>query len=602
MAARPSIREGIYALLSAVEIDTKEGGRCHVDPWMSQRLVIDAVARGLEEDVHEFVVLKCRQVAITTVCSVIELFWALANPGVQGAIIADRTDNLERLRRIFAALLETLPPEWKSPEHRLIKDNRNSMVFANRSVIDLMAAATNPDLGASRALNMAHMTECAQWKSLAGVESLKASLARLNPSRLYIWESIANGYNWWFNHCQQAKKDRHMRFIFIGFWANPTYAIPKTDPDYKIYWDGHLTDEELTLARQVKKQYGVTVTPEQVAWWRRESEFSAPEYMERHYPWTERQCFVASGSSFFPARRTLEIHESLTDGAPYKGYKYIFEDAFLGSRIVQTTNRDEVMLRVWEPPEEKGVYTIGGDPSGGGGGDANDHAIQVMRCYADRLVQVAEFASNKPLTYQFAWVLSHLAGAYRDHLANIEVSGVGAAVLPEVRNLRQLAERGILQAEQDSDQILNMIGAVRWFLYRRADTLGGAGNVIAWKTNQDNKHYVYSELRDSLMLRRVEFRSIRLVQQMQAIVEEEGWIGAGPDTGENDDLVSAMVLAHHTWTEWRRAGLIARNLTWDSVKGEPPPQNAGTVLSFAFSEHIRRINSKVGARARAEKF
>jgi hypothetical protein len=147
-----------------------------------------------------------------------------------------------------------------------------------------------------------------------------------------------------------------------------------------------------------------------------------------------------------------------------------------------------------------------------------------------------------------------------------------------------------------------MIGAVRWFLYRRADTLGGAGNVIAWKTNQDNKHYVYSELRDSLMLRRVEFRSIRLIQQMQAIIEEEGWIGAGPDTGENDDLVSAMVLAHHTWTEWRRAGLIARNLTWDSVKGDPPPQNAGTVLSFAFSEHMRRINSRAQSKARAEKF
>ena len=602
MATKPSIRQGIYALLSAVEIDTKEEGRCHIDPWMSQRLVIDAIAKGLEEGVHEFVVLKCRQVAITTVCSVIELFWALANPGVQGAIIADRTDNLERLRRIFAALLETLPAEWRSPEHRLTQNNRNGMTFANRSVIDLMAAASNPDLGASRALNMMHATECAQWKSLAGVESLKASLARLNPSRLYVWESIANGFNWYYNFCEQAKKDRHMKFIFIGFWANPTYSIPKSDPDFKVFWDGHLTDEELTLARQVKRHYGVIVKPEQVAWWRRESEFRNPEYMERHYPWTERQCFVASGSSFFPAGRTLEIHEALAEGAPYKGYRYHFEDAFLGSRIVQTTNRDEVMLRVWEPPEEKGVYVIGGDPSGGGGGDANDHAIQVMRCYADRLVQVAEFQSNRPLTYQFAWVLSHLCGAYRDHLANIEVSGVGAAVMPEVRNLRQLAERGILQAEQESDQILNMIGAVRWFLYRRADTLGGAGNVVNWKTNQDNKHYIYSSLRDSLMLRRVEFRSIRLVSQMQAIVEDDGWIGAGPDTGEGDDLCSAMVLAHHTWVEWRRAGLIARNLTWDSVKGDPPAQNAGTMLSFAFSEHMRRINARVGAKARAEKF
>ena len=594
--SRPSIRNGIYDLLSAVEIDTKEEGRCHVEPWLSQRLVIDAVAKGLEEGVHEFVVLKCRQVAITTVCSVIELFWALANPGVQGAIIADRTDNLERLRRIFAALLETLPPEWRSGDSRLVANNRNGMVFANKSVIDLMAAASNPDLGASRALNMMHATECGQWKSLAGVESLKASLARINPRRLYIWESIANGFNWYYNFCQQAKQDRHMKFIFVGFWANPTYAIAKSDPDYKVYWDGKLTEDEIKRARHVKKAYGITIQPEQIAWWRREAEFSAEEYMYRHYPWNERECFIASGSSFFPAARTLELSETLADGPPYQGYRYIFEDAFLGSRIEQTTNRDEVMLRVWEPPEPKGMYVIGGDPSGGGAGDANDHAIEVFRCYADRLVQVAEFQSNRPLTYQFAWVLAHLCGAYKDHLANMEVSGVGAAVLPEVRNLRQLAERGIIQAEPDSNNILNMIGAVRWFLYRRADTLGGAGNVIAWKTNADNKMHVYSALRDSLMLRRLELRSIRLVRELQAVVEDEGWIGAGPDTGENDDLVSASVLAHHTWIEWRRAGLINQGITWESVKGDRPPQNAGTMLSFAFSEHIRKINQKSARR------
>ena len=599
----PSIRQGIYDLLSAVEIDTKEEGRTHVEPWLSQRLVIDAVAKGLNEGVHEFVVLKCRQVAITTVCSVIELFWALANPGVQGAIIADRTDNLERLRRIFAALLETLPSEWRSGNSRLIANNRNGMVFANKSVIDLMAAASNPDLGASRALNMMHATECGQWKSLAGVESLKASLARINPNRLYIWESIANGFNWFYNHCQQAKQDRHMKFIFVGFWANPTYAIPKTDPDYRTYWDGKLTEDEIAKARYVRREYGITVKPEQIAWWRREAEYSAEEYMYRHYPWNERECFIASGSSFFPAQRTLELNESLTSGPPYKGYKYSFEDAFLGSSIAQTTKREDVMLKVWEPPGPQGVYVIGGDPSGGGGGDANDHAIEVFRCYADRLVQVAEFQSNKPLTYQFAWVLSHLCGAYKDHLANIEVSGVGAAVIPEVRNLRQLAERGILQGEPGTENILNMIGAVRWFLYKRADTLGGAGNVIAWKTNQDNKSMVYSALRDSIMLRRVEFRSIRLVEELQAVVEEDsGWIGAGPDTGVNDDLVSATVLAHHTWTEWRRAGLIARKLTWDSVKGERPPQDAGTVLSFAFSEHIRKINQKANTKSMTEKF
>jgi hypothetical protein len=597
----PTIRQGIYDLLTSVEIDTKELGRARVEPWLSQRLVVDAVAKGLQEGVHEFVVLKCRQVAITTVCSVIELFWALANPGVQGAIIADRTDNLERLRRIFASLLETLPPEWRSPEHKLIQNNRAGMAFANRSVIDLMAAASNPDLGASRALNMLHATECGTWKSLAGVESLKASLARQNPHRLYVWESIANGFNWYYNFCQQAKADRHMRFIFIGFWANPTYSIPKTDQDYKTYWDGRLTEQEIIDARYVKQQYNYVVKPEQIAWWRRESEFRAEEYMHRHYPWHERQCFVASGSGFFPAQRTLEISEQLSPTSPpYKGYRYTFDEKFLSSKIEQIGDPDEAMLKVWEPPEAGGIYVIGVDPSGGGGGESNDHAIEVLRCYADKVVQVAEFQTNKPLTYQLAWVLAHLAGAYRDHLANLEVTGVGAAVLPEVRNLRQLAERGILAGAPEAGNILDMIGQVRWFLYKRPDTLGGAGNVIAWKANADNKHQVFSELRDSLMLRRLEIRSPRLIAQMQAIVEDEGWLGAGPDTGENDDLVSALVLAHHAWVEWRRPGLVARNLTWESVKGDQKPGDMGTVLSFAFSQHLAMINRK--SRERREKF
>jgi hypothetical protein len=596
-----TLRQGIYDLLQSVEITTKEYGKAHVEPWPSQRMVIDGVCQGLADGVHTFVILKSRQMAITTVCSCIELFWALANPGTQGAIIADRTDNLERLRRIFADLLGTLPPEWKSAEHKLIVNNRTGMAFANRSVIDLLAAGNNPDLGASRALNMMHATECSLWRSLAGVESLKASLARENPNRLFIYESIANGLNWFYNFCQQAKQDRHMKFIFCGFWSNPTYRIPKDDSDYKIYWDNKLMDGELERARFVKQNYGVTIQPEQIAWWRRENEFRADEYMLRHYPWTEKECFIASGSGFFPAARTMEISEQLSPTSPpYKGYRYSFDEKFLASRIEMVRNPDDAMLKVWEPPDPKGIYVIGIDPSGGGGGDSDDHAIEVLRCYADKVVQVAEFQSNRPMTYQLAWVLAHLAGSYKDHIANLEVSGIGAAVLPEVRNLRQLAERGIIQGETGSEKILDYIGAVRWFLYKRPDSLGGAGSVIAWKANQDNKHQIYSELRDSLMLRRLEIRSPRLVAQMQAIIEDEGWIGAGPDTGENDDLVSGLVLAHHAWVEWRRPMLVARGLTWESVKGERPPQNMGTLLSFAFSQKIASINRK--SRERRETF
>jgi|AmaraimetFIIA100_FD_contig_41_27047186_length_405_multi_5_in_0_out_0_2 hypothetical protein len=36
---------------------------------------------------------------------------------------------------------------------------------------------------------------------------------------------------------------------------------------------------------------------------------------------------------------------------------------------------------------ERAIYCIGIDPSGGGG-DPDDHAIEVLRCYADKVVQV----------------------------------------------------------------------------------------------------------------------------------------------------------------------------------------------------------------------
>jgi hypothetical protein len=595
-----TMRQGIYALLSAVQLDTKEEGRTHVKPWPSQRIIIDGICKGLSEGCHEFVILKSRQMACTTVCSVIELFWALANPGTQGAMIADRGDNLERLRRIFASLLETLPSEWRDAEHRLLVNNRTGMTFANRSVIDLLAAGNNPDLGASRALNMIHATECALWKSLAGVESLKASMARLNPNRLYVWESIANGLNWYYRYCKQAKVDRHMRFIFVGFWANPTYTIPKSDPDFRIYWEGGtLTEEEIKRARFVKENYGYTIKPEQIAWWRREAEFKADEYMLRHYPWTETECFIASGSGFFPAKRTMEIAEAMGDGIPYQGYKYIFTEDFLTSRIERTLERDEVTLRVWEPPVPEGRYVIGVDPSGGGTDEASDHAIEVFRCYADRIVQVAEFQDNKPLTYHCAWVLAHLAGAYRNHIANLEVTGVGAAVMPEVRNLRLLAERGIIQAGNNGN-ILDMIGCVHWFLYNRADSLGGAGNVINWKTNFDNRNMVYSELRDTLMKGQIEIRSSQTIAQMQAIVFDQGTIGAGGDTAEKDDLVDAIVLAHHTWVRWIRDGMVANGQTWARVHETAPRGDAGTVLSDAVSRFWIQVHGK--ARERRERF
>jgi hypothetical protein len=145
-----------------------------------------------------------------------------------------------------------------------------------------------------------------------------------------------------------------------------------------------------------------------------------------------------------------------------------------------------------------------------------------------------------------------------------------------------------------------MIGCVHWFLYNRADSLGGAGNVINWKTNFDNRNMVYSELRDTLMKGQIEIRSSHTIAQMQAIVFDQGTIGAGGDTAEKDDLVDAIVLAHHTWVRWIRDGMVANGQTWARVHETAPRGDAGTVLSDAVSRFWIQVHGK--ARERRERF
>jgi hypothetical protein len=55
---------------------------------------------------------------------------------------------------------------------------------------------------------------------------------------------------------------------------------------------------------------------------------------------------------------------------------------------------DDVRLRVWEDPAPTGQYVIGCDPAWGRNDWADRSSISVWRCFADKLIQVAEYADS----------------------------------------------------------------------------------------------------------------------------------------------------------------------------------------------------------------
>ena len=80
------------------------------------------------------------------------------------------------------------------------------------------------------------------------------------------------------------------------------------------------------------------------------------------------------------------------------------------SKSLPPDRYNEVDLRVWEEPVPGARYAIGFDPAYGRNDNADNNVICVARCFADKWVQVAEYASNNHTAGQSAWVMAHLAG------------------------------------------------------------------------------------------------------------------------------------------------------------------------------------------------
>ena len=585
-------------------IDSKETGVSPLKLYGSQTRFLDELCEGLDRGVRHFVCLKARQLGISTVSLAIDLFWILVHDGLQGALITDTDENRVKFRILLERYLESLPLGMRSG---IIRHNKSNLVLKNGSVLDYVVAGgrkTGGGLGRSRAWNFVHATECSGWGSEAGYASMIAALAQKHPDRLYIFESTARGYNLFWDIWQEAQKDTlTQKAFFIGWWSNENYAFKETSREYKHYWDGKPDDGEAALMKEVRDQYAVTVKPEQLAWhrWMRTAKISADDLMAQEYPWTEEQAFVMTGKNFFPNSRLNEdirwVHENKI---LFKAYAYHMGENFLATTVEPVQRSGLADLRVWEEPHPNGFYVMGVDPAYGRADYQDNHCVQIYRCYADCLVQVAEYASVNPETYQLAWVMAHLAGCYKNIWINIEVNGPGPAAMRELKHLRELMDQGQLQQAAADRKLENVLGNMRWYLYHRPDSLG-AGYAYGWKTTQDNKLLILNQMRDAYALRALRVRSIPLLEEMQRVIQDGSLIEA--EGHGHDDRVFATALANKAYLEWLRSSLIANGATYEAVTRQERVQSQNPnatlvdqlVSDFFKEKETARIDERLDA-------
>jgi hypothetical protein len=571
-----------YKFCSELKIETKEEGLKKMGTLLgTQTYVMEEIQKGLEEDVHFFVILKGRQLGITTISLALDLYWQFTHPGWQGTLVADTEENRDMFRSTLAMYMEGLPKEYKIP---LVAHNRNQMVLKNRSRLFYQIAGNKSRLGQGKAITYLHGTETASWGNEEGLASLIASLAEKNSERLYMFESTAQGFNMFHDMYKTAKRAKTQRAIFCGWWRNEFYSVAGDSQIYKVYWDGKLKSEEKEWVKEIKKLYGVDINSRQMAWWRWKMHEGIKDetLMYQEFPPTEDYAFVMTGTSFFSHTRCTEAAKQ-SKKRDYEDYRYSFGQLFQDTEVLRSTERLST-LRVWEQPIDSAYYVIGADPAYGSSDWADRFCIQVFRCYADGLDQVAEFATSELNTYQFAWVIAHLAGAYKNSTLNLEVNGPGQAVINEIRNLKRMASS---MGGPMGHGLMDVLGSMQNYIWRRNDTLGGLSNSLGYVTTASSKERMLNYMKDYFERDMMRVYSMELLEEMKGIVRDSGFLGA-PGRGK-DDRVIATALASVAFAEQLQPRLIAQKITRDISKAQEDYTPEQIAVGRNVSDYLKRI-------------
>ena len=574
-----------YKFCQQLKIESKEQGMITLGNTLlgSQTYVMDEVAKGLDEGIHFFIVLKGRQLGITTISLAMDLYWHFLHGGMQGTLTTDTEENREQFRSTLQMYMDGLPKEYKIP---LLSHNRNQLVLKNRSRLFYQVAGLRAkgSLGRGKGITFLHGTETSSWGDEEGLASLLASLAENNPLRYYLFESTARGFNMFHDMWTTAKKAKTQKAIFCGWWRNQFYTADPNSSIYKVYWDGKLNSEEKEWTREIKKIYGVEINSRQIAWWRWKMHEGLKDesLMYQEFPPTEDYAFIMSGTSFFSTARCTDAAKDAKKKIPDM-YRFVFGSNFEDTQLVQSTERLATLL-IWEEPKPNGYYCIGADPAYGSSDWADRFCIQVYRCYADGMDQVAEFATAELNTYQFAWVICYLAGLYKNSVLNLEIQGGGQAVINEMRNLKRLATAmpgGYGRALTD------VLSHMQYYLWRRNDSLGGISNSLGWLTTSQTKERMLNYFKDYFERGMLRVSSMELLDEMKSITRDGSQIAAY-GRGK-DDRVMATGLACAAYAEQMQPRLIQGRLTRE--RQAPVEDNSPEQMAYqrSVTDYLKRI-------------
>lgn len=256
------------------------------------------------------IVLKARQLGMSTFLGVMFLDLALFNPNISAGIIAHTREDTEKLFRRIKFAYDNLPDKIKLHRPATI-DSAHELKFTNGSILSVGTSMR------SSTLNYLHVSEfgkiCAKYPEKAR-EIITGSLETVALGQYVFIESTAEGSGGYFYEmCQKSQKykgkltELDFKFHFFPWWKEPSYVLPEyVEPSKEM--------KEYFTSLEAEKVY---LSGAQQAFYIKKYEVLEDDIL-REYPSTPSEAFKGSASGLVYGKQLLQLRSDKRVGhVPY---------------------------------------------------------------------------------------------------------------------------------------------------------------------------------------------------------------------------------------------------------------------------------------------
>ncbi len=488
----------------------------YIDPelgdfgWAQRPFVAEVERQYNQGKPVRIIVLKARQLGISTATEAILFLWMFIHPGIAGLVLSHEDPAAQKLFQMTRLYWDTWPHKGLYTQRY---STRKQLVIAETLSEMAVATAKNEQSGRGSTIHALHASEVAYWQDPANLWSGLDQTVSQHHGSIVILESTANGVGNWFYDMWQRAEEGTIDYVpmFFPWYRHPEYHHTNYTSSTRL----ELNAEEKHLYKLMDAEgYSDEYIYGAVSWraWKILNSFNGDveEFMEE-YPSYPEEAFITSGKPIFSPHR---LRECFDEKYGVRGYCHRDPTGFV--RFVPDASGN---LTVYKRPNRDGRpdrYFVGGDPSESIVGDAS--CIQVIN--RGTLEQVAVWHGRiDPVNFADEMML---VGDYYNH----------AMICPEVEGGGQATMGRILS-----------VGYNNVWLHKTADRLKGSFNVFGWSTNYQRKQWCIGFLKRLVIDNSILLHDRVTYNQLRNYVQRPDGTWGNGDGESHDDAVMSLAIA-----------------------------------------------------------